>query len=94
MSCEKLTRKPLSHAKGNVSGPIILMAVKGRARRVTTADCFAAYMTNHRSLKQYAKDRIASFNEAMRLHMLAEANDAWREWLKDHPKHKPSTVAR
>lgn len=26
--------------------------------------------------------------------MLAEANDAWREWLKDHPKHRPSTVAR
>jgi integrase len=45
-------------------------------------------------LKPYDVDRVAALNEAMGDRLLSEADAAWRDWLRAHPSHKPSTSAR
>lgn len=66
----------------------------GRARRLTLADCFAAYLTRPGGLKQWDATRIGLFNEVMGGRPLPEAHAAWQEWIATHPDHKPSTLAR
>lgn len=66
----------------------------GRARRVTLDDCFLAYLQANPDLRQYDRDRIAALSAAMGTRPLAEAAEAWRDWLADHRHHKPATQAR
>lgn len=53
----------------------------GRAKRVTLAECFAAYLRRPAGVKSYDVDRIAAINEAVGHRPVADASPAWREFL-------------
>jgi integrase len=66
----------------------------GRARSLTLADCFLAYLRRPGGVARTDTDRIGRLNEAMGHRPLAEAPAAWRDWCAAHPRHSPGTLAR
>jgi integrase len=71
-----------------------LEGVAGRARRVSLADCFLAYLKRPGGVRRTDTDRIGKLNDAMGHRPLAEAPAAWRDWVAAHPRHSPGTLAR
>ena len=66
----------------------------GRARRLSMAACFAAYLQRPGGVQSWDVARIADLNAAMGGRMLHEAPAAWQDWLKAHARQAPSTLAR
>ena len=66
----------------------------GRARRLTIADCLAAYVIRQGGIGVQDERRVDAMNEAIGGHRLAEAPAAWREWMASHPASSPGTLAR
>jgi integrase len=73
----------------------ILDGGSGRAKRVTIADCLLDYLRRPGGVKPYDQDRIADLNERIGHRLLAEAPEAWAEWLRTRgTKMAPATAAR
>ena len=72
----------------------VLEGDRGRARRLTMADAFAAYLQRPGGLQSWDVARIGALNEAMGHRPLTEARAAWQAWLADHARQEPSTLAR
>jgi integrase len=67
----------------------------GRARRLTVADAFLAYLKRPGGIPQYDKDRLADIGERIGTRPLAEAAAAWSDWLHTRgAKMAPATAAR
>lgn len=66
----------------------------GRARRLTLADCFEAYITRPAGLKLYDTKRIQDLTHAMGSRAVADLAEVWQAWMRAHPRHSPGTVAR
>lgn len=66
----------------------------GRARRLTMADCFAAYLTRPGGVQSWDVQRIADLNSVMGDRPLTEAPAAWQDWIQGHRQHAPATLAR
>jgi len=73
----------------------ILEGPAGRARSLTMAEAFAAYVDRPGGVAGYDLARVLEFNEAMGGRPIAEAVPAWGDWLRSRGAHlKPATVAR
>lgn len=68
---------------------------RGRARRVTVADCIVSYISRPGGVKSYDIARLNEFNEMIGARPLVEAASAWQSWLAQRgAKLSPVTVAR
>jgi integrase len=72
----------------------ILEGPAGRSRRLTIADCIAAYLARPGGLQPYDQDRLANFNDRIGHRPLADAPDAWIDWLASRRPMKASSAAR
>jgi integrase len=67
----------------------------GRARRLTIADVFLAYLERPGGVPRYDQDRLHDLTKHLGARPLAEAPEAWAEWLRTRGKAlAPATAAR
>ena len=67
----------------------------GRARRLTLADAFLAYLKRPGGVPSYDQQRIRDFAIQVGDRPLAEAATAWTDWLQDRgARMQPATAAR
>jgi integrase len=73
----------------------ILDGGAGRSRNLTIADCILAYLKRPGGVHGYDRDRLAELNERLGHRSLAEAPDAWQDWVKARgPSLRATTVSR
>jgi integrase len=66
----------------------------GRAKRLTIADCLLAYIQRSKGVRARDEQPIAAMNDALGHRPIAEAADAWRDWVRTHRNHAPGTLAK
>lgn len=59
----------------------ILDGGNGRPRNLTIADCILAYLNRPGGVHGYDRDRLAELNERLGDRTVADAADAWQEWV-------------
>src|ERR1700727_1126547 len=73
----------------------ILEGDSGRKARLTLSDCFEIYLQRPAGVQPYDVQRGADFNDRIGHRPVAEANQAWNEWLSTRGcEMAPATAIR
>ncbi len=73
----------------------LLEGGSGRPRNLTIADCLLAYLKRPGGVGSNDQARLADFNERFGGRPVAEAADAWRDWVTERAgKLKATSVQR
>jgi len=73
----------------------LLQGGRGRARALTIADCILAYLNRPGGVHGYDRDRLGELNERLGHRRIAEAAEAWQEWVAARgPRLRATTVSR
>jgi integrase len=67
----------------------------GRQKRLTVDDCLATYLRRPGGVKAHDGDRVRDFSDRIGGRPIAEAVEAWHEWLRTRgARMAPATAAR
>lgn len=73
----------------------ILQGPGNKTRRITIAECILTYGSRPGGIAPYDADRLADFNDRIGHYAVADAKEAWGDWLKGRGSQMaPGTVAR